>query len=150
MHDLGVEGKAAYAVRIRSLGDEGNGNGNSSGRGARWHHCPLPQDDAKMGKLTGAKAYTSPGYGGGVFIVAATEDEDDQACARVWRGSFDEGDGGTGGGDEGGGSALYLCHLILADRSCYVVVSSDESRDDSRMPKEADWSSLLVHGAYTV
>lgn len=38
----------------------------------------------------GMKVYASPGYGGGVFAVAAERRPGE--CARVWRGTFDEGD----------------------------------------------------------
>lgn len=45
----------------------------------------------------GMKAYVSPGYGGGVFVVAAEGGEagaeaGEAICARIWRGTFDEGD----------------------------------------------------------
>lgn len=39
----------------------------------------------------GVKVYASPGYGGGVFAVAAEGGQGE--CAKVWRGTFDEGDG---------------------------------------------------------
>lgn len=41
-------------------------------------------------EVHGARVYVSPGYGGGVFVVAA--DGGGGTCAKIWRGTFDEGD----------------------------------------------------------
>ncbi|CAM9135444.1 unnamed protein product [Scytosiphon promiscuus] len=59
--------------------------------------CPLEspedgnrQEEGVMGrKLKGGRLYVSPGYGGGAFVAAA--EGGDGECARVWRGSFNEG-----------------------------------------------------------
>lgn len=62
--------------------------------------CPLAfaddenGDDEEAGRLAasnpGMKVYASPGYGGGVFAVASGGGRGE--CAKVWRGTFDEGD----------------------------------------------------------
>lgn len=86
-------------VSIQSLRDESVAS-----------RCPLalPEgDEGKEGgvagkKLKGGRVYVSPGYGGGAFVAAAAGG--DGECARVWRGSFDEGDWSVG---------LLLCCEIL-------------------------------------
>ena len=60
--------------------------------------CPLSfaddEDNREAGcrsaSAQGVKVYASPGYGGGVFAVAAGGGKGE--CAKVWRGNFDEGD----------------------------------------------------------
>lgn len=71
-----------FFVSIRSLSDR-----NVCCR------CPLPMDVGSDGddKNTGIKIYVSPGYGGGVFVVANPSFGVGGVCARIWRGTFDEG-----------------------------------------------------------
>ncbi|CAM9148095.1 unnamed protein product [Hapterophycus canaliculatus] len=82
----GSPGGSGPFVSIQSLGDEsvacrcllvspGDDEGNEGGV-------------ARKGK-EGERIYASPGYGGGAFVAAAKGE--DGECARVWRGSFDEG-----------------------------------------------------------
>ncbi len=80
------------SLSIRSLGDR-----NVASR------CPIPpaaanvEDGAKspvVRSRRGARVYAPPGYGGGVFVVAAEGGRAE--CARVWRGTFDEGNMGFG------------------------------------------------------
>lgn len=85
---LGADGAAGGGgplLSIRSLSDR-----------SVTSRCPLkyPDADAKEARVVaskrGAKVYVSPGYGGGVFVVAV--EGGDGECAKVWRGTFDEGD----------------------------------------------------------
>lgn len=76
-------------LSIRSLGDR-----------SVTFRCPLKSSDADadadaeaarvVASNQGAKVYVSPGYGGGVFVVAVEGGA--LECAEVWRGTFDEGD----------------------------------------------------------
>ncbi|CAM9724069.1 unnamed protein product [Ectocarpus sp. 6 AP-2014] len=56
--------------------------------------CPLSSSSDDVGEAgavarqPGTRVYASPGYGGGVFVVAA--EGGSGGCARIWRGSFDE------------------------------------------------------------
>lgn len=57
--------------------------------------CPLSSslDDVgetgAVARQPGTRVYASPGYGGGAFVVAA--DGGSGECAKIWRGTFDEG-----------------------------------------------------------
>lgn len=46
--------------------------------------------DGEAVEIRGMRVHVSPGYGGGVFVVAARAGAG--ACAKIWRGVFDEGD----------------------------------------------------------
>lgn len=72
-------------VTVRSLSDRTN---TSRCRVNSTECCD--EGDGEAVETRGMRVYVSPGYSGGVFVVAARAGAG--ACAKIWRGAFNEGD----------------------------------------------------------
>lgn len=90
------ENGEARVVTVRSLSDR-----------RVSFECPVTEHTTGRDKKNRMRVYVSPGYSGGVFVVALADDEDTRTCATIWRGSFDEGKQQTRS------ASPFLCRRLL-------------------------------------
>lgn len=81
-----------YSVTVRSLRDRTVTCRCPILIGSSGSSIAAGDEEAASVAMQGMKVYVSPGYGGGVFVVA--NEGAPEECAKVWRGTFDEGEGG--------------------------------------------------------